>query len=87
MKFDLQMDQDISLIPEEERNEMIALVGGKDETKKASPFANLMKGMQTGLAQKAQATKENMEFQEKLNQLKGKSEAEKVMLLKKMITE
>ena len=39
---------------------MMALLGGEEE--KATPFANMMKGMQMGLAKKAAITKDAMEF-------------------------
>ena len=79
------MDQDETLIPEEERKEMIAFLGGKDES--ASPEAIKEKEEQMAAEAKAEALKNQKEFQAKLNQLKGKSEAEKVMLLKNMINE
>ena len=81
----MQLEQDESLIPVEE--EEVKAPGVAVKAAPLSMLDNLMGGLKLDIQMQAEKSKDQLEFQHKLKELKGKTDAQKVILLKKFINE
>ena len=77
------MEQDENLIPVSAQD-TAQVEGGKP---KASTMDTMMKSLKLGLNEQVDKTRDQMELQKKMKELQGKSDAQKVLLLKKFINE